>query len=39
MFEKLDDFLIRVAIAALIILLGMVIAKLIKNLLLSYPRM
>ena len=31
MFEKLDDFLIRVAIAALIILLGMVIAKLIKK--------
>ena len=31
MFEKLDDFLIRVVIAVLIILLGMVIAKLIKK--------
>ena len=31
MFEKLDDFLIRVVIAILIILLGMVIAKLIKK--------
>ncbi len=31
MFEKLDEVLIRIAIAALIIVLGMVIAKLIKK--------